>query len=347
MINKKPAKLWLYFAGLIFATVFIVFTLISITWILFYQFGISDIDPSGIRAPLFLFLNGSLHLGGVITIFVGKQIIRPIQNIGKAFDALSHGDFTVKVSEDEKLEEIRDIAKRFNAMTYDLAHIETLRTDFVANVSHEFKTPLAAIEGYATLLQNPFLSREKQEIYIGKILENSRKLSTLSSNILMLSKLENQEIVAGTTEFRLDEQLRRCILQLETKWSAKGIEFDMDLPKQMYSGNEALLERVWSNLLDNAIKHSPQQGIIHICINKKSSSLSVCIADEGDGMSEEVQKHIFEKFYQGDSSRKSEGNGLGLSLVKRIVELSHGSITVTSTLGQGTTFTVTLPVSTK
>lgn len=344
MPTKKPTKLWLYFAGLIFATVFIVFILISTTWILFYQFGISDIDPSGIRAPIFLFLNGSLQLGGVITIFVGKRIIRPVQNIGKAFDALSHGDFTVKVPETEKLEEIRDIARRFNAMTYDLAHIETLRTDFVANVSHEFKTPLAAIEGYATLLQNPSLSREKQALYIEKILESSQKLSTLSSDILTLSKLENQEIVIGTTEFRLDEQLRRCILQLEAKWSAKGIEFDMDLPKQMYNGNEALLERVWSNILDNAIKHSPQQGIIHICIDKKPSSLSVSIADEGDGMSEEVQKHIFEKFYQGDPSRKSEGNGLGLSLVKCIVELCHGSIAVQSTLHQGATFTVTLPM---
>lgn len=344
MSDKKPTKLWLYFAGLIFATVFIVFTLISTTWILFYKLGLSDIDPSGIRAPLFLFLSGSLQLGGVIAIFVGKRIILPIQNIGKAFDALSHGDFTVKVSEDEKLEEIRDIARRFNAMTHDLAHIETLRTDFVANVSHEFKTPLAAIEGYATLLQNPSLSQEKQALYVGKILESSQKLSTLSSDILMLSKLENQEIVIGTTEFRLDEQLRRCILQLEAKWSAKEIEFDMDLPKQMYTGNEALLERVWSNILDNAVKYSPQQGSIHIRIDKESSSLSIRIADEGDGMSEEVQKHIFEKFYQGDSSRKSEGNGLGLSLVKRIVELCHGSITVQSTPHQGAAFTVSLPM---
>lgn len=344
MPDKKPAKLWLYFAGLIFATVFTVFILISTTWILFYKFGFSDIDPRGFRTPIFLFLNGSLLLGGVIAVFVGKRIIFPIQNISKAFDALSHGDFTVKVPEDEKLEEIRDMAQRFNAMTYDLAHIETLRTDFVANVSHEFKTPLAAIEGYATLLQNPSLSREKQELYIGKILESSQKLSTLSSDILTLSKLENQEIVVGKTEFRLDEQLRRCILQLEAKWSAKGIEFDMDLPKQMYTSNEALLERVWSNILDNAIKHSPQQGSIHIRIDREASSLSVRIADEGDGMSEEVQKHIFEKFYQGDSSRKSEGNGLGLSLVHRIVELCHGSITVQSAPGQGATFTVTLPM---
>lgn len=344
MDNKKRSKLWLYFAGLIFVTVILVCLLITCTWFLLYALNILEVDPRNIHVPILLFLGGSLQLGAVIAIFVGKWIIRPVQNIGQAFDALSRGDFSVKVSEEERLAEIREIAKQFNAMTHDLSHIETLRADFVVNVSHEFKTPLSSIEGYATLLQNRSLSREKQEDYLEKILDNSRKLSALSSDILMLSKLENQELVSGSTEFRLDEQIRRCILQLETRWAEKELEFDMDLPKQMYFGSEALLERVWSNILDNAIKHSPRRGCIHIALSQKDKSLQITMADEGDGMSEEVQKHIFEKFYQGDPSRKAEGNGLGLALVKRIVELCRGSVAVASAPDEGAVFTVVLPL---
>ena len=159
----------------------------------------------------------------------------------------------------------------------------------------------------------------------------------------MLSKLENQEIVPGKNEFRLDEQLRKCILMLENKWTEKNIEFDMDLSKINYYGSEPLLSQVWVNLLDNAIKHSPIGGVVHIGIQQTDSLLIVTIADHGNGMSEEVQKHIFEKFYQGDSSHKAEGNGLGLALVKRIVELCKGTIEVESSTGNGAVFSVALP----
>lgn len=240
---------------------------------------------------------------------------------------------------------MRDIAKKFNAMAHDLSNIETLRGDFVANVSHEFKTPLSSIEGYATLLQNPSLSDDRRDYYIQKILDNSRKLSELSSNILLLSKLENQEMVIGVSEFRLDEQIRRSILMLEDKWTKKQIEFDMDLPIQLYRGSEGLLERVWINLIDNAIKHSDAGGVIRIDIAKSDFGISISVADSGDGMSDEIKKHIFEKFYQGDLSRREEGNGLGLSLVKRIIELCGGDIRVESAPGCGATFIVDLPLS--
>lgn len=344
MTEKKPhSKLWLYFTGLVFATILIIFLLGFIFWLLLFKFGIITESPVERHVPILVFGICSLLLGVTIAMFVGKLIIVPIQNISNAFGELSRGNFSVKVPENERIAEIREISQRFNAMTFDLSHIETLRSDFVVNVSHEFKTPIAAIEGYATLLQNPALSTERHEHYVEKILDNSRKLSTLSSNILMLSKLENRQTVPQFSEYRLDEQIRKSILCLENKWSEKQLEFDVDLPLQMYYGSEQLLEQVWSNILDNAIKHAPPGSTIQVRLQKECSSIMVQISDHGDGMSEETQKHIFEKFYQGDSSRKSEGNGLGLALVKRILDLCNGSAAVESSPGNGATFTVTLP----
>lgn len=313
-------------------------------WLLLFKLGILSGSPFERHIPLVLFGIVSVTIGSVITIFVVRLLIRPIENISGAFDELSKGNFSVKVPENEKLREIREMAERFNAMTYDLSHIETLRSDFVVNVSHEFKTPIAAIEGYAALLQNPRLSEERRARYIEKILENSGKLSGLLSSILMLSKLENQETVPDCKEYRLDEQLRRVILGLENKWTEKGIEFDMDLPRVMYRGSEQLLEQVWSNIIDNAVKHSPQGGIIRVNITSNEDTVSVCISDNGEGMSEEIMRHFFEKFYQGDRSRKAEGNGLGLALVKRILDLCKGNILVKSAPGEGAEFTVILPV---
>lgn len=341
---KKHSNLWLCFAGIIFATIAATVIMISVVWVALFEADMVLIDPRDRHIPILICIIASLLLGAVIALFVGKLIIRPVQNISRAFDELSRGKFSVRVPENENVAEIREMAKKFNAMAHDLSHIETLRTDFVANVSHEFKTPLSSIEGYATLLQNNSLSMEKREHYTQKILENSRRLSNLSSNILMLSKLENQQMVAGCGEFRLDEQIRKTILLLEDKWATKGIEFDMDLPRQMYCGNEALLERVWSNIIDNAIKFSPNGGSIRIGMACAADKLFVTIADEGSGMDENIQKHIFEKFYQGDKSRREEGNGLGLALAKRIVELSGGEITVQSQAGQGSAFTVMLPL---
>ena len=343
MIRKKHSALWLRFSALVFATIFAVFTACTLGWYILFRCGLLSVNPFGRHVPILLLALVSLLLGSVIALYVGRLIVRPVQNISEAFDELSAGNFDVKVPEKERFRKIREMAQHFNAMTYDLSHIETLRSDFVANVSHEFKTPIAAIEGYATLLQNRSLSPEKHDHYVEKILENARRLSNLSGNVLMLSKLENQEIVSGKSEFRLDEQLRKCILLLESKWAEKNIEFDMDLPKVHYYGSEPLLSQVWINILDNAIKHSPVGGVIHIAMRQTDSLLTVAITDHGDGMTEEVQKHIFEKFYQGDSSHKAEGNGLGLALVKRIIELCKGTVEVESSPGNGASFSVSLP----
>lgn len=340
---KKHSKLWLYLAGVVFVTIVVVFLLVSALWLALFELELIQIDPRDRHVPILVFALGSLLLGAVIAIYVGRTIVRPVQRIGNAFGELSKGNFNVKIPENEKIVEIREMAQRFNAMTYDLSHIETLRSDFVANVSHEFKTPIAAIEGYATLLQNQRLPQEKRERYVEKILENARRLSSLSGNILLLSRLENQEMIPEQTSFRLDEQIRQCVLLLENKWSPRQIEFDIALQRLSFYGSQALLEQAWVNVLDNAIKHSPVGGCIEIQLEAQMDKIRVSIKDHGDGMTQEVQKHIFEKFYQGDLSRRSEGNGLGLALVKRIVELCGGKIAVRSAPGQGAAFVIELP----
>lgn len=342
--KRKHSTIWLRFAAVVFLTVLGVFILVAAVWLLLFAFNVVEVNPHEKKIPFLLLLLGSLLLGGTIALYVGKTIITPIKKIGDALREVSEGNFSVRVSEDERIDEIREIARRFNAMTHDLSHIETLRTDFVANVSHEFKTPISSVEGYATLLQNPALSEEKRQRYTQKILENTRRLSNLTSNMLLLTKLENQEMVIDNKQFRLDEQIRKTILLLENKWTKKNIAFDLDLPLQMYYGSEKLLEQVWFNIIDNAIKHSPDGGLIEIRIKSSESFVLVEIEDHGEGMTEEVKKHVFEKFYQGDSSRKDEGNGLGLALVKRIVNISNGKISVQSEPGRGSIFSVELPV---
>lgn len=343
MSKKKHSTIWLRFAGIMFSTILIVFIFISLIWFLLYELNIININPQEKRIPLFLLLLCCLLLGGIIALYVGKVIINPIQRIGKAFHDLSEGDFSVKVPEDESIDEIRKIAKQFNAMTYDLANIETLRKDFVINVSHEFKTPISSIEGYATLLQNPQLSLEKRIHYIDKILANTRKLSTLTSNMLLLTKLENQGFITNNNTYRLDEQIRKNILLLEDKWENKNIQFTIDLPIQEYYGSENLLDHVWYNILDNAIKYSFQNDTILINMRKDNYYIVIEISDHGLGMTDDIIKHIFEKFYQGDSSRKNEGNGLGLSLVKQILDICKGEINVISEINKGSTFIVKLP----
>lgn len=344
MLNKrKHFSLWSYFTGVVFTIITLSFLFVATLQFLLSRLGAFTLTSRIHLIPICALLGCSMLIGVALTVHVGRLFIRPIQNISNAFDELSKGNFDVRVPTQEKVCEIREMSVKFNAMVYDLSHIETLRSDFVANVSHEFKTPIASIEGYTTLLQNHNLSTEKHDYYVQKILDNSRKLTNLSSHILLLSKLENQETVMHKTNYRLDEQIRKTILLMENKWSAKNIEFDMELPKVYYYSNEPLLEQVWSNILDNAIKHSANGGSIHISIQESEKEVAVSIADHGTGMSDDVKKHIFEKFYQGDSSHKMEGNGLGLPLVKRITELCGGSVSVGGALGEGAIFTVTLP----
>lgn len=281
--------------------------------------------------------------GGLMSYFVGKRILAPMRKLNAASKEVARGNFNITVSDSSKLQEVQSTFRNFNAMVRELNSNATLSNDFVANVSHEFKTPLTAIEGYAMLMQEPELSEAERNEYLEKILINTRRLTTLVGDILMLSKMESKSLSEQYQIFRLDEQIRQAVVALEPEWSAKNLSFDVALDEVSFNGCEGLLMHIWSNLLNNAIKFSKNGQEIKISLLDQKECVVVSVTDHGCGMPKEVQERIFEKFYQGDSSHRSEGNGLGLALVKRIVELSDGVIEVLSRPGEGATFRVILP----
>lgn len=279
----------------------------------------------------------------LMSYFIGRRILAPMVKLSKASKEVARGNFNITVSDSSKLEEVQTTFRNFNAMVRELNSISTLSNDFVANVSHEFKTPLTAIEGYAMLLQEPTLTAEERREYLDKILYNTHRLSDLVGNILMLSKIESKSLAEQYKDFRLDEQIRQAVVSLEAVWVEKDIVFNVDLDEVTLNGCEALLMHVWTNLISNAVKFSERGQSIEIRLLDQKECVVVSITDHGCGMTQEVQERIFEKFYQGDASHKSLGNGLGLSLVKRIVELSDGLIEVVSKPKKGSTFRVILP----
>jgi Signal transduction histidine kinase len=256
---------------------------------------------------------------------------------------VARGDFSVRANTGSAVVEVAELADNLNLMAKKLSQKETLSSDFVRDVSHEFNTPLSTIEGYASLLQDPCISSEKRDEYSTAIIRAAKKLGALSDNILNLSALEDDHGIANETSFRLDEQVRQTILSLERQWAPKDLELDLFLPTTVYFGHEELLAQVWYNLLANAIKFSSDGGKIGVLIEDGLTNVTVRVSDSGVGMNEQTIERVFEKFFQGDSARKVEGNGLGLALVQRIVALSGGSVEVESQLGYGSTFTVSLP----
>lgn len=292
-----------------------------------------------------LFVGLLVSLGTRYIMYTAFQ--KPVMEIGQAARKVAAGDFTVRVysqRKDNKKDELEVLIDDFNKMVKELATIETLKTDFIANVSHEIKTPLAVIQSYASALKNEALSQPEKLEYADTITDASKKLAALVTNVLKLNKLENQEIIQQST-FSLDEQLRCCMLALEDKFDEKKIEFDADLDEVTIITDESLLEIVWNNLLTNAIKFTKKGGLVKIELRKEDDQVIVKVSDSGCGMSEETCRRIFDRFYQGDTSHSEEGNGLGLALVKRVVDLIGGSIAVESEKDKGTTFTVELPLS--
>ncbi|MBR6521127.1 MAG: HAMP domain-containing histidine kinase [Oscillospiraceae bacterium] len=285
----------------------------------------------------------SIIISTVLTAIVGKWLLSPILKISRASNQVAKGNFKVQVEGDSRIAEVQQTFANFNHMVRELGTIETLRSDFIANVSHEFKTPLNAIEGYATLLQDRTLSDEEELDYIDKILFNTNRLSELAGNILLLSKVENQNIPESVSRYKLDEQIRQTLVMLEPKWSEKNIDLDIELDEVYITNCEGLLAHVWLNVIGNAIKFSEKGGEIAIRLSADTAGAVATVRDNGIGMSGDTLQHIFEKFYQSDSSRKSEGNGIGLALVKKILDLCGGSISVTSAIGEGSTFRIFLP----
>lgn len=269
---------------------------------------------------------------------------RPVKRIVKAAEKIMQGDFSVRIKQTGKFvsdETFSEVIDCFNRMTEELQGVETLRTDFIANVSHEMKTPLSVIQNYGTLLQAPELDERRRFEYAKGVVNSSRKMADMLTNILRLNRLENQKIFPKSVPFDLGEQLCECLLQYENIWEKAGIEIETDIADNiMMNADAELLNLVWNNLFSNAFKFTPPGGMVSVKMSEEGEHAVVKIRDTGCGMTAEVGAHIFEKFYQGDSSHSEQGNGLGLALVKRVVDILHGEINVESTVGEGSIFTV-------
>ena len=297
---------------------------------------------------------------GVGTYWVGMAVVaaiilhqvsctkfdRPMRKLSQAMKAVAEGDFSVRVKPKHtgsKMDYMDVMYEDFNRMVQELGSIETMKSDFIANVSHEIKTPLAVIESYAAALHKGDLSEVQRTEYAQTIVSASRSLSALVSNILKLNKLENQEIVPTAREYDLTRQLSDCALAHEQAWEEKDIEFDAQLEERvMICADESMLEVVFNNLIANAIKFTEPGGRVVLRQVITPDAVEVVVSDTGCGMSEETVRHIFDKFYQGDTSHSGEGNGLGLALARRVLEIVGGSIRVSSTPGEGSEFTVRL-----
>ena len=273
------------------------------------------------------------------------MVDRPVKIITEATEKIMQGDFSVRVApmHGAGMEGFNQIGIAINAMAKELSGTETLRTDFIANVSHELKTPLAVMGNYATMLQRHGITEEKKNEYAKAISEAARKLAQLITNILKLNKLENQQIFPQPKEFVLGEQLCECLLVFEDAWEAKNLEIETDIADDVrIKSDPELLSLVWNNLISNAVKFTPDGGTIGLSLKTQGSSVIVQVRDTGCGMKPETGMHIFEKFYQGDTSHATQGNGLGLALVKRVIDILNGEIGVQSVYGEGSTFTVKL-----
>lgn len=307
-----------------------------------------ELTDGNISTAAKLTFGNVLFLSGIFAIIDAIRrkltIERTARKIVEASERIIEGDFSVRLRPVSRFgvdENFNDIIECFNKMAEELSGVETLQTDFIANVSHEMKTPLAVMQNYATLMQTPDLSDEKRIEYAKGIADGSRRLADMMTNILKLSRLENQQIYPQTTEYDLGEQLCECLLQFENVWEKSGIEIDTDIAENVKVKADAeLLSHVWNNLFSNAFKFTESGGMVSVTLTTSRQYAIVKVKDTGCGISPKIGAHIFEKFYQGDTSHATQGNGLGLALVRRVIDILHGEISVESILGKGTTFTV-------
>ena len=299
--------------------------------------------PLPFEIPLILeLIIVSFLVGVLVTGQLSRYFFNPIKKLGEAMGKVADGDFTVELNSHSSAKEVQEIYSGFNLMTQELRSTEILQLDFVSSASHEFKTPISAIEGYAALLRSYDDLTEEQRECVEKIIFNTKRLSSLTSSILLLSKLENQEIPTNQTKFLVDEQIRQSIVALETQWERKNIELDVELCEAEYYGNELLMRHVWDNLISNAIKFTPEGSTVKIQLARKLTKIVLTVEDQGPGIPEESIRHVFDKFYQADSIHKQEGSGLGLALVEKILTLEKGSVKVENLEAGGCRFTVTL-----
>lgn len=296
--------------------------------------------------PMVLLIIGSGTLiGTAMSLLLNRALLSPVRKLSQAMTEVTDGNFDVQLEPKSHFGDIETIYQNFNLMTSELAATEILKTDFVSNVSHEIKTPIGAIEGYAMLLQGDENLSEEQAEYVDKILTNTQRLSELVGNILLISKIENQAIETNWDLYSLDEQIRQSIVLLEPEATKKNVEFYADMDAISYEGNPSLMMHVWNNLIGNAIKFTPDSTTVKITLKQADRAVIFTVDDQGPGIDEQTVKHIFDKFYQGDTSHKQKGNGLGLPLAKQILDLIDGSVTTQNLPEGGCRFTVTLPLA--
>ena len=345
--RKQRLSLTLLFAGLVFVFLTMTMLLIVLAVILMIQAGVLQLGQSGPKTETFLAIVAlvSIFAGTILAGTVGRYPLRPINSIINALNRLAAGDFKTRLSFSGILARspvVVELTDSFNKMASELESTEMLRSDFINNFSHEFKTPIVSISGFAKLLKKGNLSPEEQAEYLNIIEDESLRLSAMATNVLNMTRVENQNILTDMTEYNLSEQLRNCVLLLESKWSRKNVELNLDFEECQICANEELMKQVWVNLLDNAVKFTPEGGRVDLEICDGRDSLCVSVTNTGSEIPAASRERIFQKFYQADESHATEGNGIGLAVVQKIVALHNGQISVESQNGE-TTFTVSLP----
>ena len=347
-LNKRDQKnirrLTLIFSLFVLGVLVVVLGLSTLATYILHWVGI--IKSDSISAPqLLLFMAiSSIVMGTIISIITSKMFLSPLNMVTSKLNSLANGNFGTRVDFDQivsRVPSFLQLSTVFNKLSEELQSTEMLRSDFINNFSHEFKTPIVSIAGFAKLLKKGNLTKEEQLQYLDAIEEESMRLSYMATNVLNLTKVENQTILTNVSTFNLSEQIRSSVLLLEPKWEKKELDFQMEMDEYFIDANEELLKQVWINLLDNAIKFSQNQGAITIEIKELTSCLSVSITNYGTEITPEAQAKIFKKFYQEDLSHSTEGNGIGLAIVKKITDLHKGKISVNSE-NMTVTFTVTL-----
>ena len=333
-------------AQMVFATFLVMLSTaaLTVTVMLLLEFlgALPEVKYPAIIWPM-VALGVCVVVGTGISALLTRWYFKPMKQLINATRSIAKGDFTVRVEESSVNNELGELMKSFNVMAEELGSTELFRRDFINSFSHEFRTPIVSIRGFARQLKKSDLTDEQRSEYTDIIINESDRLTNMASNILTLTRLENQQIITDISTFRLDEQIRACILLLEKEWNKKNINLDIELEEVQFTSNEEMLAQVWLNLFSNAIKFSREGGDIRVYCGRMGKNVRVEIEDHGVGMDAETKKHIFEQFYQGAGSRATAGNGLGLTIAKRIVELAGGEINVESEINRGALFIVTLP----
>ena len=342
--RKRTMRFW--FSSIVW--VLFAITGVTTALIFFVLYGILSFNE--VRLNVFLLIAAmtlsSILIGFGLAALAPRFVFKRLTKISEGMTEIAHGNFKTRIPERDKadaISEFGELERTFNRMAADLDGIEIFRNDFINNFSHEFKTPIVSLRGFARQLQSGDITEEQRKEYIDIIVAESERLANMSTNVLLLSKLENQQIVSEKTEFYLDEQIRNSLLLLEKSWSDKELDLDIDLDPIKYTFNEEMLSHVWVNLFSNAIKFTEMGGQISCRLTEKDDLVIFTVTDSGIGMTAETQSRIFEKFYQGDTSHSGSGNGIGLNIVYRVLTLANGEIKVESEYGKGTAFTVTLP----